>query len=159
MFAPHGLLGVVAVFGVSACATASADVGYLVPVSGDEGYETWMVEARAATGGIVKLGVAARSKLGERRDSIALAPELSIEMSPSPVTVGVRLGVHLAQFDSEDGEWNFGAGTPYLQPILQFRVGDPVFLFLGGSIEYDLNAGDGPDQTYIGAHLGLGLEL
>lgn len=144
---------------LSACGTVSADVGYLVPVSGDEGYDTWMVEARATTGGLVKLGVAARSKLGEARDQIALAPELSVEMSPGPVTLGARLGVNLVQFDSEDGDWTVGAGSPYLHPLLQFRVGEPAWIFLGGTLEYDLNFNDGPNQLYVGAQLGVGIDL
>jgi len=110
-----------------ACATASVDIGYAVPTEPDEGDDKWVVEARAATGGIVKVGLAARSKLGEQHDQIALAPELSIEMAPDPVTVGVRLGVHVAQLDHEAGEWTFGARTPYLHPLLQVRLGDPVY--------------------------------
>lgn len=142
-----------------ACATASVDIGYAVPTEPDKGDDKWVVEARAATGGIVKVGLAARSKLGEQHDQIALAPELSIEMAPDPVTVGVRLGVHVAQLDHEAGEWTFGAGTPYLHPLLQVRVGDPVFLSFGGTLEYELNSNDGPDLFYVGGQLGLGVDL
>lgn len=144
---------------MSACGTASVDVGYAVPTNGEKGYDSWVVEGRAATGGIVKLGVAARSKLGEARDQIAFAPELSVEMSPGPVTFGARLGVHLLQLDNEDDEWTVGLGSVYLQPLVQFRVGEPVFIFIGPTLEYDLNSGDGPNLWYIGGQLGLGISL
>lgn len=147
-----------ALLGLSACATASADVGYVVPV-GDEGDPKWLVEARAATGGIFKVGLAARTRLGPQHSQLALAPELSVEMSPRPLTVGARVGVHLVQFDREADTWTVGAGTPYLQPLLQLRVGDPVFLFLGGTLEYEISSNDGPDLLYVGAQLGLGVDL
>lgn len=151
-----------ALLGLSACATASADVGYVVPVSdggSDEGDPKWLVEARAATGGIFKVGLAARTRLGAHHTQLALAPELSVEMSPRPLTIGARVGMHLVQFDREDDTWTVGAGTPYLQPLLQFRVGDPIFLFLGGTLEYEINSNEGPDLLYVGAQLGLGVDL
>lgn len=157
--APHLIAAALAAIGVSACATASVDVGYLTPTSGDDGYDMWVVEGRAATGGIVKVGLAARSKLGEVRDQLSLAPELSVEMSPGPVTVGARLGVSMLQLDLVDDEWTVGFGSPYLQPLVQFRIGDPVYLFVGGTLEYQLASDDGPNQLMVGAQLGLGIDL
>ena len=144
---------------LGACASASADVGYLAPVSGDKGYDKWVVELRASAGGLVRGGVAARSKLGEKHDQIAIAPELAIEMSPGPLTLGARLGVQLLQIDNENGDWTVGWGTPYFQPILQYRIGEPVFIFLGGMLEYELNSGKENDQLYLGAQLGVGIDL
>lgn len=144
---------------LSACATASVDVGYLAPIDNDEADDKWLVEARAATGGLVKVGVAARSRLGEKHDQIAFAPEVTVEMTARPLALGARLGVHLLHLDHEEDDWTWGAGNVYLQPLLQYRVGDPVWFFIGATLEYQLNSNEGPDAFYAGGQLGLGFDL
>ena len=141
-----------------ACTTGGVGIGYSVPTSGD-GHDAWRLEARLATGGVVKVGGAARTRLGEGMEQIAFAPELSVEMSPGPVTVGARVGVNLLSLDRISGEWTLGAGSPYLHPLLQFRLGDPVWLFVGGTIEYDIRPRDEPNRTYLGAQVGVGFDL
>ncbi|MFO0749516.1 MAG: hypothetical protein U1F43_28175 [Myxococcota bacterium] len=153
------LLSFLVMVSLAACSTGAIGVGYSVPTGSSDAPDAWRLEARLASGGIVKVGAAARSRLGDGLDQLAIAPELSVEMSPGPVTVGARVGVNLLQLDRDRGEWTVAAGSPYLQPLVQFRLGDPIWLFVGATLELDLRPHDEPNQLYVGAQVGVGFDL
>lgn len=145
----------------SACGSVGAGVGYSTPVSGDtEDGGAFLFEARAASGGPIRLGAVMRTRLADAFDQIAFGPEVTAELAPGNVMFGVRAGVHLVQFDNVSDEWDFSLGSPYISPVLEIRTGSRAFVFFSGLVEYIVHLDeDIENQWFLGAQVGFGFRL
>jgi len=146
--------------GVGGCAELSAELGYTSPRDRPSAEGGATLDLRANSGGAVAFGVNAHSTLGSDLQTIVLSPELRVGVMSEALSLHLRGGLRVVQFERLRGDWSISSLSPYGGPVLGIGLGANLRLLVSATAEYDVRLEDNEaDVLYLGLAAGLAFDL